>query len=94
MGQGFRGAVLAGTREGDPGDEVPRQGVGVCRHHHVEPPVAADPLRKAGAAAPGAFDWIGLALVCFVLPALIAWAVGALMRKAGLIAEGDLLLEA
>ena len=49
---------------------------------------------EAGAAAPGAFDWIGLALVCFVLPALIAWAVGALMRKAGLIAEGDLLLEA
>ena len=29
-----------------------------------------------------------------VLPALIAWAVGALMHKAGLIAEGDLLLEA
>ena len=49
---------------------------------------------EAGAAAPGAFDWIGLALVCFVLPALIAGAVGALMRKAGLIAEGDLLLEA
>ena len=49
---------------------------------------------EAGAAAPGAFDWVGLVLVCFVLPALIAWAVGALMRKAGLIAEGDLLLEA
>ena len=33
--------------------------------------------------------------VCFANGlALIAWAVGALMRKAGLIAEGDLLLEA
>ena len=49
---------------------------------------------EAGAAAPGVFDWVGLVLVCFVLPALIAWAVGALMRKAGLIVEGDLKLEA
>ena len=48
---------------------------------------------EAGAAAPGAFDWIGLALICLVLPALISGGVCALMRKAGLIAEGDLKLE-
>ena len=48
---------------------------------------------EAGAAAPGAFEWIGLALVCIVLPAAISWAVCAAMRKAGLIAEGDLKLE-
>lgn len=47
----------------------------------------------AGAAGPGAFDWIGLVLICFALPALLSWAVCALMRKAGLIAEGDLKLE-
>ena len=68
------------------------------QHRKAEDPICCSLLSgeitEAGAAAPGAFDWIGLALVCFVLPALIAWAVGALMRKAGLIAEGDLLLEA
>ena len=47
----------------------------------------------AAGAGPGAFDWIGLVLICFVLPALLSWAVCALMRKAGLIAEGDLKLE-
>lgn len=47
----------------------------------------------AGAAGPGAFEWIGLVAVCFVLPAAISWAVCALMRKAGAIAEGDLKLE-
>lgn len=48
---------------------------------------------EAGTAAPSMLDWAGLVLVCFVLPALIAWGVGALMRRAGLIAEGDLALE-
>lgn len=47
---------------------------------------------EAGAAAPGLLDWASLALICFVLPALIAWAVGALMRRVGLITEGDLKL--
>lgn len=48
---------------------------------------------EAGAAAPGLLDWAGLALICLVLPALISGGVCALMRKAGLIAEGDLKLE-
>ncbi|WP_270299514.1 PTS sugar transporter subunit IIC, partial [Eggerthella sinensis] len=48
---------------------------------------------EAGAAAPGLLDWTGLALICLVLPALISGGVCALMRKAGLIAEGDLKLE-
>ena len=48
---------------------------------------------EAGAAAPGAFEWAGLVLVCLVLPAVISWAVCILMRRAGLIAEGDLKLE-
>ena len=47
----------------------------------------------AGAAGPGAFEWIGLIAICFILPAIISWAVCALMRKAGVIAEGDLKLE-
>lgn len=48
---------------------------------------------EAGAAAPGALEWAGLVLVCLVLPAVISWAVAALMRRAGLIADGDLKLE-
>lgn len=47
----------------------------------------------AGGPAAGAFEWAGLALICFVLPAVLTWAVAAAMRKAGLIHEGDLKLE-
>lgn len=47
----------------------------------------------AGAAGPGAFEWIGLIAICLVLPAIVSWAVCALMRRTGLIAEGDLKLE-
>ncbi|WP_080800087.1 PTS transporter subunit IIC [Arabiibacter massiliensis] len=47
----------------------------------------------AGGPAAGAFEWIGLVLVCFVLPAVLTWAIAAAMRKAGLIREGDLKLE-
>ncbi|MBR1659146.1 MAG: PTS sugar transporter subunit IIC [Oscillospiraceae bacterium] len=42
--------------------------------------------------SPTAFDWLGLALICVVLPALLSWAFGELLRKAGWIREGDLKL--
>lgn len=38
-------------------------------------------------------DWIGLLLVCFVLPGVIAWLFGLLLRKIGWIRENDLKLE-
>lgn len=47
----------------------------------------------ATAITPNAFDWIGLVLVCFVLPGLLSWASGLLLRKIGWIKEGDLSLE-
>ena len=40
-----------------------------------------------------AFDWIGLILICFVLPAVLSWIFGLIMRKAGMIKENDLKLE-
>ena len=40
----------------------------------------------------GVMDWVGLVLVCFVLPALIAWAVCLLLRRIGWVKENDLLL--
>lgn len=40
-----------------------------------------------------AFDWLGLVLVCFVLPAVLTWAFGRILRTIGWIKEGDLTLE-
>lgn len=40
-----------------------------------------------------AFDWIGLILISFILPGILAWAFGLLMRKLGWIKEGDLKLD-
>ena len=40
-----------------------------------------------------AFDWTGLALVCIVLPEIIAWAVNKLLRKINWIKDGDMKLD-
>jgi uncharacterized membrane protein len=37
-------------------------------------------------------DWIGLVLICFVLPAVLSWAFGLVLRKIGWIKENDLKL--
>ena len=53
----------------------------------------ADAVAKGAAAiAPTAFDWLGLALICFVLPAILCWIFGQLFRKLGWIKDGDLTL--
>ena len=44
------------------------------------------------AMAPTAFDWAGLLLISFVLPAVLCWAFGLFFRKIGWIKEGDLTL--
>ena len=41
----------------------------------------------------GAFDWIGMLLVCFILPVVLSWAIGKVMRKKGLIQAGDLKVD-
>ncbi len=38
-------------------------------------------------------DWIGLILICFLLPGLLTWLFGLFFRKIGWIREGDLLLD-
>ncbi len=40
----------------------------------------------------GVLDWVGLILICFVLPAVISVALCALLRKIGWIREGDMKL--
>ena len=44
------------------------------------------------AITPSAMDWLGLALICFVLPAILSYAFCELLRKMGCIKEGDLKL--
>ena len=39
-----------------------------------------------------AFDWAGLLLICFILPAVLCWAFGLFFRRIGWIKEGDLVL--
>lgn len=40
-----------------------------------------------------AMDWIGLALICFILPAVLSWLFCHILRKIGWIKDGDLKLE-
>lgn len=36
--------------------------------------------------------WLGIVVVCFLLPAVLTWGFGVLMRRAGWIRDGDLAL--
>ena len=40
-----------------------------------------------------AFDWLGLVLICFVLPAVLTWFFGLIFRKIGWIKDNDLKLD-
>ena len=40
-----------------------------------------------------AFDWIGLVLICFILPAVLTWLISLPLRKWGWIKENDLKLD-
>lgn len=40
-----------------------------------------------------AMDWIGLVMVCFILPGVLSWLFGLFFRKIGWIKENDLKLE-
>ncbi len=40
-----------------------------------------------------AFDWVGLILICFVLPATLTWVFGLILRKIRWIKENDLKLD-
>ena len=38
-------------------------------------------------------DWLAMAMICFILPAVLTWLIGIPCRKLGWIREGDLKLE-
>ena len=46
----------------------------------------------ASAITPTAFDWVGLVLISFVLPAILAPAINQVCRKLGWVKDGDLTL--
>lgn len=48
--------------------------------------------RGAAAIVPTGFDWLGLILICFVLPAILSWVFCQILWKIGWIREGDLTL--
>ena len=52
-----------------------------------------NPTNGAAAISPTAMDWIGLALVSIVLPAVLCWILGILCRRLGWIKDGDLKLD-
>ena len=43
-----------------------------------------------GGVVPGVREWLAMALVCFVIPAVVAWLTAFALRRAGLIQEGDM----
>ncbi|MCL1805740.1 MAG: PTS sugar transporter subunit IIC [Clostridiales bacterium] len=43
--------------------------------------------------SPGFADWLGVAAVAVVIPAVVAWVVATFMRKRGLILDGDLKID-
>ena len=45
------------------------------------------------AMTPTAFDWLGVVLICFILPAVLSWVFCEILRKIGWIKEGDLALD-
>jgi len=55
-------------------------------------PSAEAAAKGAAAMTPGAMDWLGLLLVCFVLPALLTWLISIPCRRLGWIKEDDLKL--
>ena len=55
-------------------------------------PSAEAVAKGAVAITPAAFDWIGMILVCFVLPAVLSLFFCQILRKIGWIREGDLVL--
>lgn len=56
-------------------------------------PSEAAVAKGAVAMTPGAIDWLGLLLICFVIPAILCPILRTAFEKIGWIKEGDLKLE-
>lgn len=74
-----------------------QQAVNWAVHKAEKAGIAADQIaqitQESLAINPGFVQWLGLLLVCFILPGVICWGVGKLFRQIGWINDGDLALE-
>ncbi len=50
-------------------------------------------VAEGSKAAITAFDWVGMLLICFILPAVLTWIIALPLRKKGWIGENDLKLD-
>lgn len=50
------------------------------------------PLTDVTAITPGLMDWMGLVLICLILPALLSWVFDIILRKLGWVKDGDMKL--
>jgi uncharacterized membrane protein len=55
-------------------------------------PSAEAVAKGAVAITPSSFDWLGLVLICFVLPAVLCPIINMFCRKMGWVKDGDLTL--
>ena len=74
-----------------------QQAVNWAVHKAEKSGIAADKIaqitQESLAINPGFVQWLGLLLVCFILPGVICWGLGKLFRQIGWINDGDLALE-
>ena len=74
-----------------------QQAVNWAVHKAEKAGIAADQIaqitQESLAINPGFVQWLGLLLVCFILPGVICWGLGKLFRHIGWINDGDLALE-
>ena len=74
-----------------------QQAVNWAVHKAEKAGIAADQIaeitQESLAINPGFVQWLGLLLVCFILPGVICWGLGKLFRQIGWINDGGLALE-
>ncbi len=49
-------------------------------------------IADVAAKTPGVMDWVGLLLICLVLPAVLSWLIDLVLRKIGWVKDGDMAL--
>lgn len=52
-----------------------------------------DSIAAGTKAAITGMDWLGMVLICFILPGVLCWVLGLICRRIGWIKEGDLKLD-
>ena len=62
---------------------------GVASEIQEAMPEAFATVQSAVSYAPSAFDWLGILIICFIIPAVVSILVGNMMRKSGIIKDGD-----